>query len=127
MAWTDISGQANSVEDAAQERNTGVVYTFDGDTGIIKRGKRTPMNLKFNMVYAEEATGIEGIRPYFEAGSVVYFLWIPKGSTAGNFKYTTPAGYINSFPYPAGNAENGDPVVGQIGFTCPFVTKGTVA
>lgn len=125
--WKDISGYANSVEDATQERNTGVGYTFDGDTGIIKVGKRVPLNLKFNLVHAEEAGGLEELRPYFEAGSAVYFLWIPKGSTAGNFKYTTEAGYIDSFPYPAGDAESGDPVAAQVGFITPAVTKGTVS
>lgn len=124
--WTEISGYANAVSDANQTRKVGETYTFDGDTAILGKGKREPIDLKVQIVYAEEAQSAwEALRPYFEAGSAVYFMWAPKGSTAGNYKFTTAAGYISDWPYPSGEADPGDPILIEFTFRTPSVTKGT--
>jgi hypothetical protein len=126
--YTDISGFGGSVEGTEQTRQTGLVYTFDGDTAIIRAGKREPLELQFNIVYTE-GTGDpwEILRPYFEAGSAVYFRWSPKGGDSTEFQFTTDAGYITSFPYPGGTAEGGDPIMGTWTHQTPKVTKAAVA
>lgn len=125
--YNDISGFSGSVEGTEQTRQTGVVYTFDGDVAIIRAGKREPLELTFNIVYTE-GTGDpwELLRPYFEAGSAVYFRYSPKGGDATEFQFTSGAGYIISFPYPGGTSEGGDPVMQAWTFQTPQVTKAVV-
>jgi len=125
--WTDISGSSGSVDGAEQSRQSGEAYTFSGDTAIVRAGKREPMELGFNIVYTvSTADAWEICRPYFEAGSAVYFRWSPEGGEAGDFQFTSAAGYITSFPYPSGEAGAGDPVMESMTFRTPYVTKATV-
>ena len=126
--WTDISGTSGNVQGTDQSRQSGEGYTFDGDTAIVTAGKREPMELQFDVVYTEgTAEAWELIRPYFEAGSAVYFRWSPKGGDSTEFQYTGDAGYITSFPYPAGDAASGDPIMGTWTYKTPKVTKAAVA
>jgi len=126
-AYVDCSGYANEINPGEQTRKTGVVYTFDGDTGIIKAGKREPMDLEFTMVYEEGTSSPwEVLRPYFEAGSAVYFRYGPKGTSSGSYRFTADAGIITKFPYPSGKPEDGDPVVVAITLQTAKLTKGTV-
>jgi len=126
--YTDLSGTASVVEGGDQPRISGEGYTFDGDTALVTYGKREPMELTFGYVHTEgTAEAWELLRPLFEGGSTCYFRWSPKGGNTDDFQYTTDAGQIIRFPYPVGDASSGDPVMGNVVFKTPKVTKSAVA
>jgi hypothetical protein len=125
--WSDCSGYANEIAAAEQTRKTGVTYTFDGDTAIIKAGKREPIDLEITVVYEEGTSSPwEVMRPYFEAGSAVYFRYGPKGTSTGSYRFTADPGYITKWPYPVGKPDTGDPVVVALTLQTARLTKGTV-
>ena len=126
-AWTEISGHQVSIEISGGERSTGVVYTTDGDTGIIKAGKRAPLMVTANVVYTETAD-----EPYdesndaYEGGSDYYLRWSPGGGAASDLGYTTSAGIVKQAVYPVGDAESGEPIVVSIVLECASVTESTI-
>ena len=90
-SWTDISGFAMSVTGQSQDRMSGEVYTFDGDTAIIGAGKREPEEIEISYVYTEGGSDpFEVIRAVFENATAYYFRWTVKAATTGNFRFTTP-------------------------------------
>ena len=126
--WTDISGFANSVEIGGGDRQTGEVYTFDGDTAIITTGKREPLEITVKAVYTEGANDpFEVVRAAYEGGTSLYVRWSPKGGTTGDFQFESDAGYVTNAIYPQGEAGSGDPVVVEFTVKTPKVTKGVVA
>jgi len=126
--WTDFSGFASSVSVDGGERATGIVYTFDGDTAILRSAKRGPLTVTVNIAYTEGAAGpTEVIRAIYEAGSDYYLRWSPKGGDSSEFLYTTAAGVVKNPLYPGGEAESGDPVMVGVVLETPSVTKSAVA
>lgn len=126
--WTDISGFASSINPDGGERATGVKYTFDGDTAILRSAKRGPLTITVNIVYTEGASDpIEVLRAIYEAGSDYYVRWSPKGGDSSEFLYTSDAGVIKFPLYPGGEAES--PEVAMVDFILetPKVTKSAVA
>jgi len=130
--WRDISGTVQSVQNTEQSRNSGEAYTMDGDTAIITTGKRTPMELQFNIVYSESATeAFELARAAFEDyanGSVIYVRWTPAGGTSGTVSmFRTPItgspARLTSNTYPAVDASAGGPVMGMFTVRTPSVQK----
>lgn len=125
--WADISGFAASIETDGGDRQTGEDYTFDGDTAIITKGKREPIDLTAKVVYTEGASDpFEAVRAAYEAGTPYYLRWSPKGGGLSTFQYTTPAGVVTSFPYPGGEAGSADPVMIEFTLKVPYVTKAAV-
>jgi len=124
--WTDVSGYAASVDPGSHTRKTGLAYTFDGDTAIIRSGKREPIDLNMRVVYTEgSADPFRDLLAYHEAGSQVYFRYSPKGGDSGEEQFTSDAGYMTDFPWPGGEAESGDVVMLEWKFQCPKLTRGT--
>jgi hypothetical protein len=125
--FTDISGSSNSVEVTGGERITGVAYTFDGDTPILKAGKRGPITATVRGVYTEHANQLYTVaKTAYEAGTVIYVRWSPGGGDAGDFGYTTAAAYVKNPPYPGGAAESGDPILTEVQVECVLVTQSTI-
>jgi hypothetical protein len=125
--WTDISGFAGSVSRGGGQRNTGEAYTADGDTAIVKGGKRQPVDVSVIIVYTEETTPpYDTVRAAYEAGSDMYVRWSPNGGDSGDEQYTTDAGIVTDCPEPVGSVESGDPLVIQFTVRTPKVTKSTV-
>lgn len=135
-SWTSLSGSTTSVEDTTQTRMSGETYSLDGDTALITYGKREPMELTFKSVYTETSgEAFEAIRALFEAGTLTYFRWSPKGiGASGRFVFTTAnglgaaAGYkITEFTYPGLDATSGDPIMAGWKTKVPAVQKTTTA
>lgn len=125
--WTDHSGLATNVEDTTQTRISGEAYTFDGDTAIIKAGKREPAEIKVSVVYTEGAAeATEVVRAAFEGATDLYLRWAPKGATTGNFRYTTSAGIVIEYNYPPIEAESGDPILTEFTLRAASVTKAVI-
>jgi hypothetical protein len=130
--WRDISGTITSVQNTEQSRNSGEAYTMDGDTAIITNGKRTPMELTFNLVYSESATeSFEVSRAAFESASTgqpIYIRWVPAGTTTGTVSlFRTPItgspARLTAVMYPSVDASAGGPVMGSFKVKTPLVEK----
>ncbi len=117
--WTDISGVTQSLVPGAQSLISAEAYTLDGDTAIVKGGKREPMESEFVIVYTEtDAEGYEQARAIFESsdcGNVIYVRYSPGGGSADDEQLTSGEGTIVSFTYPPVDASQGGPILG--GFT----------
>lgn len=128
--WTDISGFSNKLDVPAQTRMSGEAYTFDGDTGIITTGKRTPMEITVNALYSEGAAeAFEIVRAQFETAhgaGPLYVRWSPAGNDTGDFRFTTPAGKVVSFQYPAVDGNSPAPIPFTFTVKVPSVTKAVV-
>lgn len=137
-AWTSLSGSTIAVEGVEQTRMHGEAYTFDGDSPIITKGKREPMEITFRYIYTETAgEAFETIRAAWEAdgGTDLYFRWSPKGiGASGRFVFTTCNGAgaaaavpIIGFIYPELMADEGGPLVGEWTIKCAQIIKTTTA
>jgi len=115
ITWTDVSGHGASVAVGGGSRAVGEEHTFDGDTPIIKAGKRAATEVTVRYVYTEEAADpFEVVRAQYEtSGGVLYVQYSPKDG----FWYKTGAGILSDFGYPAGEAGDGAVVM------CEFVVK----
>jgi hypothetical protein len=127
VTWTDISGEAQSLEGADQTRMSGEAYTLTGDTALIAGGKKEPMELVFTIVYSEGDTeAYELARDHFETtgcGGGFCVRWSPGGGDVGDEQITTGAGILVSFTYPPMDASAGGPIMG--GFTLKVASTTT--
>ena len=128
--WTDISGQAQSVEVPAQVRKSGEAYTFEGDTSLIAGGKREPMEVTVKILYTgESGEAFETARAEFEAdvGDAFYVKFSPAGGAAGKYEYSSGAAELVSFEYPPADASSGDPVLASFTVKCAKLTQATIS
>jgi hypothetical protein len=128
-AWTDISGFSNKVDPGDATRASGEVYTHDGDTAIITGGKREPLEIEYSFVFTHGAGDVfEVVRAQFETagGGPLYVRWAPKGSTTGNFRFTSDAGVVTKFLYPGADAEEPKAAMGGFTLKTPKVTKALI-
>jgi hypothetical protein len=130
-SYTDISGESQSVEGTEQTRISGEAYTFDGDTAIIRGGKREPMELVFVIVYTEtDDEAYEIIRESFETagcGVNVCVRWSPRGGNAGDERITSGTGILVSFTYPTMDATAGGPILAGFTVKVPGTSTTIVA
>lgn len=125
--WTDISGFATSVDLDGGDRQTSEAYTFDGDTAIITKGKREPIEVTVSIVYSEGVSDPQAsVVSAYEAGTDLYVRWTPKGATTGNKNYTGK-GTVTTNPYPKGEADGGDTLLTEFTLITPAITVGTAA
>ena len=127
-AWEDHSGFTSMLEVSGGDRNSGEVYTAEGDTPLLGAGKRTPIEIAVTVVYTEGTSEIfEDVRTAFQTdgGGDYYLQWVPQGDTVGNFMYTTGKGIITSFGWPGGPVEPGDPLTVEFTLKCAEITKST--
>ena len=123
--WVDVSGEATKISVSGGERITGSVHTADGDTPILKAGKRNPITVTLEAVYTE--TGDEAYddaNDAYEGASAHYLRWFPAGTTAANLKYTTAAGIVKNPVYPDIDPSSGDPVLVTIVLETTLITEG---
>jgi hypothetical protein len=127
-SWTDISGFSNTLTPGGGARNVGEFYTCEGDTAIIKAGKRGPLDYTVKVLYTE-GTGdpFETVRGVYEAGTAFYLQWSPGGGDVGDFQFTTAEGVVTNAPYPGGDPAPGDPIAFEFTVRVPSVTKAVVA
>ena len=127
-AWTDVSGFGAGIAPSGGARQSGEAYTFDGDTAIIKGGKREPLEITVRAAYTEGGSDpFEVVRAVYEAGSDFYVRYSPLGGDSSEFLFTSDAGIVTSAPYPSGEAGSGDPTLFEFVLKTPAVTKSAVA
>ena len=125
--WTNISGFSSSVDLDGGDRQTSEAYTFDGDTAIITKGKREPIEVTVAIIYSEGVSDPQAsVVSAYEAGTDLYVRWSPLGGTTGQKQYTAK-GTVTSNPYPKGEADGGDPLMTEFTLVTPFITQSTAA
>ena len=89
-SWTDISGQANTVEPSGGDQQTGKQFTANGNVPIVTNSNKTDaVTVKCNIVYTETAG--EGFMlvyaQYISTSKVIYLRYSPAGGTTGQKRY----------------------------------------
>lgn len=127
--WTDISGFLNMVEPGEGVRQTGSIFTADGDTPIVGAGKREMLSLVVNIAYTEGGSEPwETVRGVYEAGDTdVQLRWSPAGGTTGDFQFTSAQGHVSSLGYPGVDPNTAAPSVLSFTLATPYYTKATAA
>ena len=128
--WTDISGHANKVMPDDAARRVGEKYTFDGETPIVKVGKRESISISVGIIYTEEAAdAYEVARGQFEStgGGSFYLRWAPGGGDSGEKQYTTDEGFVKSFPYAPVDSEEDGPMSLEFEVQTADITSSTIS
>jgi len=123
--WTDVSGHGASIAVTGGDRVTGEQNTFDGDTPVVKPGKRGSIDLTCRYIYTEEAADpFEVLRAIYEtAGGACYAQYSPKDG----FWYTTSEGILMQHEYPGGDASSGDVTMSQFVMKCAAISKAAAS
>ena len=127
--WNDISGELNTVTPTGGDRNSGEVFTADGDIPIITFGKLNPWDVEVTIVYSESATeAFERLRGYHQAagGTSLQLRWAPKATGTGNSQYTCGTSKLTSFEMPGGEVGSGEPLEVSLTQRTPSITKGVL-
>ena len=126
-AWTDISGETNTVEPGEQTRQTGVMYTLAGDTAIITAGKREPLEISVKTIYTEVNTEANEVaRAIHEAGGVCHLRYSPRGGNTGDAQYTCQ-GVMSGFTYPSADSGDAKPMMGGFKITTSQLTRAIIS
>ena len=126
--WNDISGYANSVEASGADVTSGEAYTFDGDYALIGVGKIEPVEITVSIVYTEViADPFNALRVAKHNRDQIYLRYAPMGGDAGEWQFTSDAGYITSMNDPSGEANSGDPLLVEFVLRTPKLTRSTIA
>lgn len=127
--WTDISGFLNMVDPGEGVRQTGSIFTADGDTPIVGAGKREMLSIVVNIAYTEGASDPwETVRGVYEAGDIdIQVRWSPNGGASGDFQFTTAQGHISSLQYPGVDPNTAAPSVLSFTLATPSYTKAVIA
>jgi hypothetical protein len=125
--WVDASGYSNAVSISDGGRETGEVFTFDGDTPILKAGKRAALTITVTGVYTETAAHLFTVaNTAYTAGSALYVRWSPGGGDSGDVGYTSSAGIVTNAIYPSGEADSADAILFEVEVKCASVTKAAI-
>lgn len=140
MEWTDdggttyndISGFAKTVTVEGGERNSGQYYTADGDTAIVRAGKRVPVTVTYNILYtAGTDDPYDLIRTEHETagGGDVMLRFSPGGGASGDFQYVTDTSNVvlKNITDPQGDVEPGDVIAVDIIVETSALTQSVVA
>lgn len=126
--WTECDGHGASVAVDGGTRNAPEQHTFDGDTPIVKGGKRAALDVEVRFVYTEtSAEPFEVARAIYETeGAAAYVRYSPLGDdTSGGtvYRYASAEGVMTDFVYPQGNAEGDEIILGGFTVKVPYLTK----
>ncbi len=121
--WTDISGFLTMVDPGQSVRQTGNIFTADGDAAILAAGKQEILQILVSITYTEGVsdpfTVLEGVH---KSGSeTVQLQWSPAGGGVGEYEFTTNAvGVVKNLSYP--NVDPNTPAPHVITFTLETAT-----
>lgn len=131
--WTEIDSHGASVAVSGGERNAPEQHTFDGDTPIVKGGKRAALEVEVRFVYTEEADEpFEVCRAIYETeGAECYVRYSPLGDdTSGGaspYRFSTGLTVMTGLVYPQGEAEGNEVILSGFTVKAPDLTKSTVS
>jgi hypothetical protein len=128
-SWTEIDGHGASVSVDGGTRNAPEQHTFDGDTPIVKGGKRAAIDVEVRFVYTETADEpFEVGRAIYETeGAECYVRYSPLSDSTGNFRYATGKSVMTDFVYPQGSAEGDEVILGGFTVKAPSLSKSEIS
>ncbi len=124
--WTDMSGHGSSIGQAAGDRKTGEVNTFDGLLPIVKGGKKNSLDMTVRFVYTETASDPFDIAQAAHESDSGEF-WVQYRALAGGNWFKTGAGLITSLTYPQGEAGDGAVVMSEFVVKCAGLTEAAAS
>jgi hypothetical protein len=130
--YTDMSGFSKTVTVEGGERNSGQYYTADGDTAIVKGGKRTPVTVTVNFAYTVTTTDpYDTLRTEHETagGGDCMIRFSPGGGNTGDFQYITDTNNVvlKNVTDPQGDVEPGDIIAVEVMVETSALTQSVVA
>jgi hypothetical protein len=128
-SWTEVSGETNQVTTSGFERPQTETATFESGTSgpIVKVGSKGSGTVTVRALYRENASALYKIAlDAWNNNTDLYYRWTPKGTSGGNYRFTTGAGRVLAQPLPTGEAASGDVLVIEIGVSVGAVTQDTV-
>jgi hypothetical protein len=128
VTWTSIAGTTNSLDLSGGERDTGEVYTAEGDLPLVGAGKMKLTKVKLKIVYSETIS--EGWRKFWDAfknSTDMYLRYAPKGYFSGNVLFTSGKGFVTEPSYPQGDVGDGKPLLVETSFTGPGFTDSIIS
>jgi len=134
--YTDISGFGKVVTVEGGERNRGEYFTADGDTPILKAGKRTKQTVTVDAVYTVTLTDpykvIRDIHITAGGGTTTTIPMIrfsPGGGNTGDMQFVTNANnrVLVNITDPQGDVEPGDIIPFQVVVDTADLTQTVVA
>ena len=125
-SWTSWKSHSNKVSDASGKRPGGAVKVSGQDYPIVSTGIRDEVTPKFTFVRTETAGEPWAlVKTAFEADSLLYVRWSPKGGSTGQKRYAC-SGYVTDCPYPAPDATNTTVQLFEFAMICDTVTESTI-
>ena len=111
--WTAISGFAVAIAVAPAERAVGTQSTFDGDTKVVRGGKREIQDLTVRIMYTETTTDpfLTFVTQFETAcGGQLDLRYTVDAGTAGDYQFTTDQNntVFKTLGYPQGEADSPD-------------------
>lgn len=130
--WTSMAGFTNAVTVGGGDRNYGEYFTADGDTPIVKAGKRTGIDLAVDYAYTEGASDpfkIALAQYETDGGGQFHIRFSPKGGASTEYLFTCDENNtVLVHPgYPQGAVEPGDIVANQIKLRTAKLVQSAVA
>lgn len=128
-SWTEVSGETNQIATSGFARPKTETATFESSTSgpIVMVGSKGSGEVTITSLYRENASALFKVAlDAWSNNSDLYFRWTPKGTTTGNYRFTTGAGRVLVQPLPVGQASSGDILTMDIGITVGAVTQDTV-
>lgn len=122
--WTEVSGHGAGVAVSGGDRAHGTQHTFEGDTPIVKSGKRDEITVVVRYVYTETADEpFAACKAIYEtAGAACWVRYLPKGGDT-DYIFETGEGIMTTFQYPQGEPQGGEVVLGEFSVVCAALTQ----
>jgi hypothetical protein len=126
---SSIDGEVYSVDISGGERAVGQQHVADADTPLVAAGKRSMETATFNCVFSDTAAeAYRLVRGYHEtAGGGMAAKWAPEGSASGSYVFSTGTGICTECLPPAGNVEDGQPIMFSFTVACAVISTEVLA
>lgn len=126
--WNAISGSGNKLEAGGGDRMIGTAHTGEADIPLLTPGKREEITVDVDAVYSElSGESFRALEPLYEAGTALKIRWAPKGSSTGNYRYTTNTGYLKTCKLPSGEYGSGDPLLVNFQMVAPGFAMAAIS
>jgi hypothetical protein len=127
VTWLPFSAYNNKIDLGGGDRPVEDEFVTAQDYPLQTIGKRAGIELTWGCIYTE-GTGDpeEVLRAAYEAGNPIRVRYTIQGNSSGNFMYTTDAAYIQSNPYPKGEAGSGKAILIESKIKTPRIVKSVI-
>lgn len=128
VTFTDVAGSTVSITPGAQARAVGKANTIDGDSPIVKPGKKDVTTITINGLYTPTTQEVFDTLADIWEHSTTHWCYVQWSytDTGGDPNFTTDKGVLSSFSYPKVDAADPNPVPFQAVVTIGNITRSTI-